>query len=124
MKKSTSIEKPTYFTFVRNPVTRKYSANLALSLGQTTLVRRLTSTTKKLYNISKDIFYTVISNTSVRGLAAQLQAVQDNVNAQLQAMQAQINGLGNLSGASSRLLFQGQTSVVLTGTSTIVIAEP
>ena len=121
VKKSTNIEKPTSFTFVRNATIRKYSSNVAL-IGQSTFVRRLTSTTKRLYNISKDAYYTV-SNTSASRFAAKLQVLQDNVNSQLQAMQAQINGLGGLSGASSRLQFQGQSAMTITGASEIVIAS-
>jgi hypothetical protein len=70
------------------------------------------------------VYYTVISNTSVRRLALTTAEQLSTIGTQLQAMQAQINGLGSLSGASSRLLFQGQSSVILTGTSTIVIADP
>ena len=113
VKKLANVEKPTLFTLVRNSTVRKYSTNLAQSL-RSTFVRRLTHTTKKVYNISKDVFFNVSSNS---GAQRQIRTVQTG----LESLQTQFNALGSLSSASSRLLFQGQSAVTLTGTSHIVI---
>jgi hypothetical protein len=119
VKNLTSIEKPALFTVVRNSTVRKYSSNLTQSL-QNTFVRQLTHTSKIVYNISQDVFFNVSSNSGVQRQAlAEIRSVQSG----LESLQTQFNALGSLSSASSRLLFQGQSAVTLTGTSHIVIGS-
>ena len=115
VKNLTNVEKPTLFTLVRNSTVRKYSTSLAQSL-QSTFVRFTKQTTKIVYNISKDVVFNVTSNS---GVQRQIRAVQNG----LESLQTQFNALGSLSSASSRLLFQGQSAVTLTGASHIVIGS-
>ena len=115
VKKLTNVEKPTLFTLVRNSTVRKYSTSLAQSL-QSTFVRFTKQTTKIVYNISKDVFFNV-TNSGAQRQALAIQALENSV----QSLQTQFNALGSLSSATSRLLFQGQSAVTLTGTSHIVI---